>query len=354
MKIVVAIDSFKGCLSSKEANEAAAAGAKDFCPDAEIRQVDVSDGGEGFTEACHASLGGELVEMVVKDPLLRPVVAKYLLQDKTAVIEMAQACGLWRVSEEERNPLRATSYGVGQMVADAVRRGATNVIVGLGGSATSDAGTGMLQALIDAFAPHGRWDGVPELRHVSVSGAADVKQPLGGKTGAAHVFAPQKGATPDGVIQLDSRARKFAEMSAKHFGFDSSTREGAGAAGGLGYAFMQYLDAAQKPGIDLLLNMVHFVELARGADLIITGEGSADYQTLMGKLPMGILRQAEGVPVCLIAGKVGNREDLLQNGFAYVESINPPGLTLEEAMRKETAQHNICQTVRRILLDFYN
>ena len=338
--IIVAIDSFKGCLTSMEANQAAAEGIRRVLPDAEIVQVPVSDGGEGFLEAFHAAIGGELVEVTVRDPLMRPIKAKYLLKGETAVIEMAQASGLTLLTNEERNPMVATSYGTGQLVADAVRKGAKHVIVGLGGSATSDAGMGMLQALKENLPP----------KDVRFTIASDVKNPLYGENGAAQVFAPQKGATADDVLQLDERARKFAEDSARHFGYDRSQEEGAGAAGGLGYAFLQYLDADCKPGIQLLLETIHFDEMVKGANLIITGEGAADRQTLMGKLPMGILQRSAGVPVCLIAGRIKNQEELLRAGFARVACINPDGITLEEAIRKEVAKRNISDTVSRLSL----
>ena len=343
MKVVIAIDSFKGCLSSKEANEAAAEGIRRTYPDAEIIKVPVSDGGEGYMEAFHAAIGGKLEEVMVRDPLMRPVTAKYLLQGETAVIEIAQASGLTLLTKEERNPMVATSYGTGQLVADAVRKGARHIIIGLGGSATSDAGIGMLKALISAFTKQGQWDDITAFKDVTFTIASDVKNPLYGEKGAAHVFAPQKGATPEMVLRLDERARKFAELSAKHFGFDRSQMPGAGAAGGLGYAFLQYLDAKSMSGIQLLLDTIRFKELVKDADLIITGEGSADRQTLMGKLPVGILKQAGSVPVYLIAGRISDREELLNAGFARVECINPPGISLEDAMRKEVAQQNIRQ-----------
>ena len=346
MKVVIAIDSFKGCLSSVEANQAAAEGIRSAYPDAEIVQVPVSDGGEGFLEAFHAAIGGELIAVTVCDPLMREITARYLLHDELAVIEMAEASGLTLLTKEERDPMEATTYGTGQLVIDAVRRGARHIIVGLGGSATSDAGMGMLRAIVDALATNGRWEDFEELKDVRFTIATDVKNPLCGENGAASVFAPQKGATPEMVIKLDERARKFAEVSARHFGFDRSQMEGAGAAGGLGYAFLQYLDAACKPGIQLLLDTIHFDQLVRDADLVITGEGSADRQTLMGKLPVGILEKSGMVPVCLIAGRISDREQLLLAGFTRVECINPPGITLEEAMRKEVAQRHISQTVR--------
>ena len=347
MKVIIAIDSFKGCLTSKEANGAASEGIRRVYPDAEIVEVPVSDGGEGYMEAFHAAIGGRLVEVAVRDPLMRLVTAKYLLHDETAVIEIAQASGLTLLTNEEHNPLVATSYGTGQLVADAIRKGSKHIIVGMGGSATSDAGIGMLRALINAFTKNGQWDDIEKVKDVVFVIASDVKNPLYGEKGAARVFAPQKGATPEMVRRLDERARKFAELSAKHFGYDCSQMAGAGAAGGLGYAFLQYLHAESKSGIQLLLDTIRFKELVKGADLIITGEGSADRQTLMGKLPMGILEQSGGVPVFLIAGRISDREELLNAGFARVECINPPGISLEEAMRKEVALQNISQVLSK-------
>ena len=171
----------------------------------------------------------------------------------------------------------------------------------------------------------------------------------GGESGAAHVFGPQKGAAPEDVLTLDNRAKRFAEASANHFGYDCSNMEGAGAAGGLGYAFLQYMCAECKSGIQLLLETIHFNEMVKDAELVITGEGSSDHQTLMGKLPMGILEKSGDTPVCLIAGRISDREQLLQAGFAYVECINPDSNTLEEAMRKKVATRNISDTVARIM-----
>ena len=351
MKVVLAIDSFKGCITSVEANQAAAEGVRCLHPDAEIVQVAVSDGGEGFLEAYRSAVGGEIVELTVNDPLMRPVIAKYLLNDVTAVIETAQAIGLTLLTEEERKPMVATSYGTGQLIADAVRRGAQHIIVGLGGSATSDAGIGMLRALIDSFARHGCWDDIKNLKHVRFTIASDVNNPLCGENGAAHVFAPQKGATTQEVVLLDERARLFAEVSARHFGYDCQTKEGAGAAGGLGYALMQYLNAEYRSGIDLLLDAIKFDDMVSDADLIITGEGTVDRQTLMGKLPMGILRHASayGHRPILLAGRVLDKEELLHVGFADVVCINPSDTSIEEAMQKTVAKRNICRSVSRVL-----
>ena len=339
MKTVIAIDSFKGCLSSVEANRAAAEGVRSTCPGAEIVEVPVSDGGEGFLEAFHAAIGGRFVTVPVMDPLMRSISARYLLKGQTAVLEVAEAIGLTLLSPEERNPMVASSYGVGQLVADAVKNGARHIIVGLGGSATMDAGRGMLQALT----------GFESLRDIRFTIAADVDNPLCGEQGAARVFGPQKGATPQMVRLLDDEARQFAADSARRFGYDRSGMKGAGAAGGLGYAFLQYLDAEFVPGAELLLSTIGFDALVADAALVITGEGSADRQTLMGKLPMGILQHSGRVPVCLIAGRVDDRPELLRAGFSYVECINPPSLGLEEAMMKEVAQQHIRSTVRQLL-----
>ena len=342
-KIIVAIDSFKGCLTSAEANQAASEGILAKKPDARIVQVPVSDGGEGFMEAFQAAMGGGLVEFNVKDPLMRTIVAQYLVHGDTAVIEIAKASGLTLLSPEERNPMVATSYGTGQLVVDAVRKGCKHIIVGLGGSATSDCGIGMLRAIIDSFAKGGSWDDVRELDGVRFTIATDVTNPLYGENGAAFVFAPQKGASHDDVLALDARAKRFAEASAKHLGRDCQNMPGAGAAGGLGYAFLQYMNADCRSGIDLLLDTIHFDDLLQDAGLVITGEGSADRQTLMGKLPFGILQRAQQhhVPVMLIAGRIADEQLLLDAGFSRVACINPPGLPLEIALQPETAKENI-------------
>ncbi|MBP5408722.1 MAG: glycerate kinase [Prevotella sp.] len=343
-KIIVAIDSFKGCLTSAEANQSAKEGFLASMPDAEVIQIPVSDGGEGWLDAFQNAIGGQLVDVNVKDPLLRSIVAQYLIKDEMAVIEIAKASGLTLVAPEERNPIVATSYGTGQLIADAIRKGCNHIIVGLGGSATSDCGIGMLRAIIDAFDCN-TWDEVTSLRDVRFTIATDVTNPLCGENGAAYIFGPQKGATPQMVLSLDARAKRFAEKSALHFGYDRQNVPGAGAAGGLGYAFLQYMNAVCCSGIDLLLNTIHFDELLKNASIVITGEGSADRQTLMGKLPYGILQKAKicDVPVILIAGRINDRQQLLEAGFSQVECINPPDLPIEDAMKPEIAKKNIKQ-----------
>ena len=375
-KIIVAIDSFKGCLTSAEANRAAVEGILARMPEAEVLPIPVSDGGEGWLEAFRSptrspvgrgtsptpplpsregsptptlpSREGVVVEVDVRDPLMRHIVAPYLMLGDTAVIEMAKASGLMLLSKEEHNPMIATSYGTGQLVADAIRRGCRHIIVGLGGSATSDCGIGMLRAIIDNFAKHGSWDDVHELDGVLFTIATDVTNPLCGENGAAHVFAPQKGATQEMVQLLDARAKRFAEVSSRHFGYDCQKMPGAGAAGGLGYAFLQYMNAERRSGIDLLLDTIGFDRLLEDASLVITGEGASDRQTLMGKVPYGILQRAKAhqVPIALIAGRIEDRQELLHAGFSQVLRINPPDLSAEEAMKPDTAKRNIFDTMQ--------
>lgn len=344
MKTILAIDSFKGCMSSSEVEETIAGvldknGVETLC-------LPMSDGGEGMLQAFTSAMSGTLEPVYIHDQMMRRVDAQYgVMPDGTAIIEVAQACGLTLVKEEERNPMRSTTYGVGELLSRAIKRGCRNFIIGLGGTGTSDAGIGMIRALVDIFARGKNFDEAlkTELGECRFTLASDVDNPLCGKNGAAHVFAPQKGATPEMVEQLDRRARLFAEKSALHFGFDKSNEPGAGAAGGLGYAFMQYLGAEMKSGADLLLDLTDFNGKIKDADLIITGEGSADRQTLMGKLPQRILMRGKqsGVPVGLVAGGVEDREELLSAGFSFVESITPEGMPLEEAIKKEVAFSNL-------------
>lgn len=344
MKYVLAIDSFKGCLSSAEVERTIAKvlsekGVNTLC-------LPMSDGGEGMLEAFTSALGGTLQPVYIHNHMMRRIDAQYgMTADGTAIIEVAQACGLNLIKEDERNPVRSTTYGVGELLSRAVKRGCRKFIIGLGGTGTSDAGIGMIRALVDIFARGKNFDEAmkTELGECRFTLASDVSNPLCGENGAAHVFAPQKGATPDMVELLDSRARLFAEKSAMHFGFDKSNEPGAGAAGGLGYAFMQYLGAEMKSGADLLFDLIEFDDKIKTADFVITGEGRADQQTLMGKLPQRILERCKlkGIPVGLIAGQVADKENLLSAGFAFADCITPNGLPLAEAIKKEIAISNL-------------
>ena len=340
MRVIVAIDSLKGCVTSQEANHAACAGVLDACPVAQVVSLPVSDGGEGWLDAFGHFWGGELCAVRVNDPLMRPITAHYLRKGDEAVIEVARVCGFTLLAPDERNPLVATTYGVGQMIAHAAGQGCRRFIVGLGGTATSDAGMGMMQAL--------ERSGVPR-QGLQFTIATDVTNPLCGAEGAARVFAPQKGATPAVVAELDARAARYAHQAASDCGFDRSHESGAGAAGGLGYAFMQFFGAECRSGAEVLLDAAHFDRLLTDASLVITGEGAADAQTLMGKLPGAVLRRAQrhGVPTCLAAGRVEQRSRLLDAGFTRVECINPPDTPLHEAMRPAVALARLRQTAAR-------
>ena len=343
-KIVIACDSYKGCLTSKEVNENLAQaflhqGTQSDAP--QIIPLQMSDGGEGMLDAYLSAMGGKRIKMLAHDALMRWIDAEYGIVNKAdvsvAIIEIAQTAGLHLIETEQRNPMKATSWGVGEMVMHAYHHGIRHFIVGLGGSATSDCGIGMLKAMGDD------WKKVRSDCHFVL--ASDVTNPLYGVNGAAHVFAPQKGANADMVEMLDTRARRFAEISAKHFSYDMSQTAGAGAAGGLGYAFLQYFHAEFHSGADLLLNALCFEQLIADADLVVTGEGHSDHQTLMGKLPMRILEHTRKShsPIWLISGGISHREELLAAGFDKVVAVTPEDMPLEEAMIPEVAKRLLRQ-----------
>lgn len=358
-KIIIACDSYKGCLSSREVNEAIASGLKEWdSEDAssgienvdsdaafpEIICLEMSDGGEGMLDAFLSAMKGERVSIHAHDALMRWIEAEYGIVNDTAIIEIAQAAGLALIEPEQRNPFKATSWGVAEMILNAYRRGVRHFIVGLGGSATSDCGIGMLKAMGDD------WKKIRQ--ECSFVLASDVTNPLCGENGAAHVFAPQKGADAEMVEMLDARARKFAEVSAKHFGYDRSEVPGAGAAGGLGYAFLQYFGAEVSAGAELLLREIGFDEMIRDADLVITGEGHSDRQTLMGKLPQRILehvlknKATTDQQIWLVSGGVSEKQALLDAGFDQVLAVSPQNMDLEEAMNPEIAKRNIANAIR--------
>ena len=358
-KIIIACDSYKGCLSSREVNEAIASGLKEWnaddaafeikklSPDAaspEIICLEMSDGGEGMLDAFLSAMKGERVSIHAHDALMRWIEAEYGIVNDTAIIEIAQTAGLALIEPEQRNPMKATSWGVGEMIMNAYRRGVRHFIVGLGGSATSDCGIGMLKAMGDD------WKKIRQ--ECTFMLASDVTNPLCGENGAAHVFAPQKGADAEMVEMLDARARKFAEVSATHFGYDRSEVPGAGAAGGLGYAFLQYFGAEVSAGAELLLREIGFDEMIRDADLVITGEGHSDRQTLMGKLPQRILehvlknKATTDQQIWLVSGGVSEKQALLDAGFDQVLAVSPQNMDLEEAMNPEIAKRNIANAIR--------
>lgn len=360
MKIIIACDSYKGCLTSKEVNEAMEMGVKSeervvkkqrspyevkgnsYAP--EVITLEMSDGGEGMLDAFLSAMGGERVMAHAHDALMRWIDAPYGIVGTTAIIEIAQAAGLALIEPELRNPMKATSWGVGEMILSAYRRGIKKFIVGLGGSATSDCGIGMLKAMGDD------WNKIR--KDCTFVLASDVTNPLCGSQGAAHVFAPQKGADAEMVEMLDKRAEKFAEVSAKHFGYDKSQTQGAGAAGGLGYAFLEYFNAEFQSGAELLLQAVGIDELLKDSALVITGEGHSDRQTLMGKLPQRILEHClkQRKKVWIVSGGVSDEQALLDAGFDRVIAVTPKNMPLQEAIKPEVAKENIQEFWKRVAI----
>lgn len=340
-RVILAIDSFKGCLTSSEVEMAVEEAIKQQYTQTEIKKVPVTDGGDGMLDVYCTLLCCKQIPMMCHDALMRPIRASYAVtKNNLVIIETAQSCGINLIAYPDLNPLRATTYGVGELLLDAVKKGYRQFIIGLGGSATSDCGLGMLSVFKDFYGSD--WlHKIPD--DLDITLASDVNNPLCGINGAANVFGPQKGATQYMIECLERRAQTFSRMAAQKLGFDKSTVSGAGAAGGLGYAFLQFFHARMESGADLLLNKANFEDLIATSDLIITGEGSADRQTLMGKLPSKILSKAKEIqiPVALIAGKVSDVETLLKAGFASVRSINPPGISLDEALKPEVARENI-------------
>ncbi len=347
MRIIIAFDSMKGCITSAEANAAAAEGVHAAFPDAEVVSLTMSDGGDGMLDAFSCAIKAERRTITVHDPLMRLISAEFAITNgDTAVIEMARASGLSLLTEQEFNPWEASSAGTGEMIAEAVRLGCNHIIIGLGGSATSDAGKGLLDALSNAFPIiEGRTS------PLQITIASDVENPLCGPQGAAYVFARQKGAKSlDEIERIDKRAQLFAEQIKAETGTDYSLLPGAGAAGGCGFALLALqslckgkVEVRMESGAELLLQMLQFDKLLANSTIVITGEGSSDHQTLMGKLPMHILRHAQqhGIPVALLSGQIHEKETLLSAGFARTESFNPPSLPLNEAIKPSVAKHNI-------------
>lgn len=374
MRIVVASDSFKGSLSSMQVADAAACGVTDVLPDSDVIKVNVADGGEGTVSALVEGLGGEFRRLTVSDPLGRPVNVSYGVVDGgcTAVMEMSAASGLPLLGQRERNPMLTSTYGTGEMISHALGLGCRKFLVGIGGSATNDAGTGMLTALGYRFLDrNGRQlDGcglslgricsvdssgaLPGLKESEFIVACDVDNPFCGKNGAAFVFAPQKGAGPDMVAELDRGMSFFAGTVRNFCGMDISSVPGAGAAGGLGGAFLAFLNAKLVPGIEMVLDAIHFDSIISGADLVITGEGSIDAQTAMGKTPSGILGRADkqGIPVIAIAGKVEYSEAVSSLGFASLVQVTPDGMPLETAMSEEVAASNVRKAVSSAIVEY--
>jgi glycerate kinase len=369
-KIVIAADSFKGSVSSLEvANAAEAAILKNF-PDCKVLKIPMADGGEGTVDALIAALGGKEISCMVSGPLGQPVNAVYgiLADQKTAVIEMASACGLTLVPEGDRNPLRSSTYGLGELIKDALARGSRHFLVGIGGSATNDAGTGMLQALGFKFLDHKGQElplggqilgdihtvdyaaALPEFLTATFTIACDVDNPATGARGAAHVYARQKGADVQAIHTLEEGMKNFVEVIKLAKGIDVNTIPGSGAAGGLGAGFMAFANAALKPGAQIILDALNFQDIIKDADLVITGEGKLDQQTTMGKAPVSILKvaQQQNIPVIALGGCTEDIHMLNSLGFLAVLPIIPYPVSMQRAMEKEFTIDNITRTLDQL------
>jgi glycerate kinase len=348
MRVVVAPDKFAGTLSAVEAAAAITTGWRRRVPDAEIDEVPMSDGGPGFVDVLHAALGGELVAVTVSDPYGVPVPATVLRVDDTAYVETAQAIGLHLTAPEDRQPLHATSFGAGQLLAAAVDGGVSRVVVGVGGSATNDGGSGFLAAL-GASAAGAVLDGGPEglggLESVDLDAArrltakvelvlaSDVDNPLLGLVGATKTYGPQKGLTDEQLLTVDGRLQRFAELA----GRKAAAEKGAGAAGGIGYALL-LLGAIRQPGFDVVADAVDLAARLLGADLVITGEGAFDFSSRSGKVPYGVAQLAETalVPCIALAGQVlvGSREMRalgIEAAYSVVERVGEERALAEPA-----------------------
>ncbi len=370
-KIVIASDSFKGSLSSAEVAACGERAVHRLFPDCKVVQLPVADGGEGTAETLTAALGGQSVTAIVHDPLGRLITARYgwIAQEQTALIEMAAASGLPLLPLEERNPWLTSTYGTGELIRNALERGCHKFLIAIGGSATNDGGMGLLQALgfrfLDAEGKElpGCGGSLQQIQQIDSSGvlvdlaqcqftvACDVTNPFYGPTGAAYVFAPQKGADAEMVEALDQGLRHFAQLIHTTQGIAIDQLAGAGAAGGLGGGLVAFLNARLTPGIEMVLDALRFDTQITGADLIITGEGKLDAQTCMGKTPLGILRRAQqqGIPVVALGGAVEASEALNQCGFLAVFPILPYPTSLTEAMDSSFTQQNIERTIAQVL-----
>ncbi|MCQ2468911.1 MAG: glycerate kinase [Ruminococcus sp.] len=370
MKAVIAIDSFKGSLTSTEAGKAASEGIKRVFPDAEVTVKPLADGGEGTCSALVSGLGGTYRKIIVTDPIGRKISAEYgILSDRTAVIEMAAASGITLIQNSERDPMHTTTYGTGELIRDAIENGCRRFIIGIGGSATNDGGIGCLQALgFDMLDKNGHQvkygaEGVSELAEISSDNvmpelaeceffaACDVNNPLCGENGCSAVFAPQKGADKKMISEMDRYLRKYAEIAKTYNPDADADTAGAGAAGGMGFALMYFLGAELESGINLVMRETGIENDIRNADIVITGEGCLDAQTAMGKAPVGIAQTAKkyGKPVIAFCGSVGNGAQLCNSHgidafFPVLRSVT----TLSEAMDKENAEKNLADTVEQV------
>lgn len=372
MKVTVAIDSLKGSLSSIEAGEAIKRGIHKVDPKAEVVVSPLADGGEGTVEALTLGLGGSLQKVTVTGPLGKPVEAVYGILEitNTAIVEMAAAAGITLLPPSDKNPLYTTTYGVGELLADAIKKGCRHFIVGIGGSATNDGGVGMLQALGYEFLdeegktiPFGA-QGLEKLKKISVEKvlpqlsecdfeiACDVTNPLCGEKGCSAVYGPQKGAGEEEILKMDRWLAEYARLTKTIFPKADADFPGTGAAGGLGFGFLAYTKAALRPGIEIVLQATGLEHSVQEADLVITGEGRLDGQTAMGKAPVGVATLAKkyGKAVIAFCGCVDRDAGICnEKGIDAFFPILREVVTLEEAMDKENACRNLEATVEQVM-----
>ena len=370
MKAVIAIDSLKGSLSSIEAGQAIAEGIKKADAKAEVVIRPLADGGEGTVEALVCGMNGTLQHVKVTGPLGEPVVCEYGIIDetKTAVIEMSGAAGITLVPDTKKNPLYTTTYGVGEVIRDAIEKGCRRFIVGIGGSATNDGGIGMLQALGYGFINKDRQQVpfgaiglreletitdtyvLPELAECEFKIACDVTNPLCGENGCSAVYGPQKGANPSMIMEMDKWLRYYAALAREKFPKANLNEPGTGAAGGLGFAFLTFTNAVLESGIKIVLEETKLESFVKDADVVVTGEGRLDFQTAMGKAPVGVAGLAKkfDIPVLAFAGSVTkDATECNKNGIDAFFPILRGISTLEEAMKPENAKQNLADTAEQ-------
>ena len=370
MKVVVLIDSFKGSISSISAGNSVMDGVKRVFPNAEVLVLPLADGGEGTVDALVEGCGGEFVSVETCGPLNEKVLSTYgIINNRTAIMEMSTSAGITLIDEKDRNPLFTTTFGVGEMIKHAIDNGCRDFIIGIGGSATNDGGIGMLSALGYKFldqnknpVPFGA-NGLKHLKSIDCSGAdkrlkecsfmiaCDVNNPLCGENGCSAVYGPQKGATPEMVRDMDYWMNSYAEICKSTLKVDNKNMAGAGAAGGLGFAFATFLKATLKSGISLVLDFIGAEEVIKNADVVVTGEGRLDGQSAMGKAPVGVARLAKKhlKKVIAFSGVLGDGvNNLNQNGIdAYFPIINKV-VSLEQAMDENNAKNNLTNTVEQV------
>ena len=377
MNIVVAIDSFKGSLSSTEAGNIVKNAALKIEPSYNVIVRPLADGGEGTVEALSSGVKGELIELEVTGPLFEKVTAKYFImaENNTAVIEMASAAGLTLIEENKRNPLKTTTFGVGELILDAIEKGCRRFIIGIGGSATNDGGIGMLGALGYNFLDEKgksvtlNGEGLKEIKTIVTHNvnpilkdcvfrvACDVTNPLCGELGCSKIFAPQKGADAETVEKMDLWLKNYSSVVEKALKNAYSNYPGAGAAGGLGFAFKSFLNAQLDSGIKIILEETKLEEYIKNADVVVTGEGRLDYQTAMGKAPIGVaeLSKKHNKKVIAFAGSVTDDATICnEKGIDAYFSIMQGVSTLDEALDKNNAEKNLFNTAYQVfrLLDF--